>query len=419
MKQSKRYLPSESRRLAAAVFLLCWIAYWSTYIGRLNYSAAMAQMTADSVLTKAQGGQIATVFFACYGVGQLLSGFVADRVSPFWMVGAGVALSAGANWGMSLPVGTMGLSLFWGCNGIAQSMVWAPIVRIFSQILPENMRLRASVHINSTVPLGSLAAYLLSALLLRSGNWQGLFRWSAVCLLAVAAVWGVFFFCKRGSFPREEAAAGPAEKAAEGPRLLPLLALSGVGGALLPAALHGMLKDGVTTWFPTFLSEIHATSPDAAVLITGILPFVNLTGAYLASWLNRKWLRNEMKTASAMFLLCGIALLGLFLFGQSSRIVFVCAAAVATTSMFGVNTMVISVLPMYFGSQGKASAISGILNSSAYLGSAVSMAVFGGIAEASGWYAVMLLWLGLAVVGTLAFWVSARKWRRYTEKVCP
>ena len=40
----KRMRRIESPKVAAAAVLLCWFAYFTSYIGRLNYSSAMTAM---------------------------------------------------------------------------------------------------------------------------------------------------------------------------------------------------------------------------------------------------------------------------------------------------------------------------------------------------------------------------------------
>lgn len=67
---------------------------------------------------------------------------------------------------------------------------------------------------------------------------------------------------------------------------------------LFPIMVHGMLKDGVTTWVPTYISENFLTSPSFSVLITTLLPIFNLAGAYLARYIYQKCKNNETRAAS-------------------------------------------------------------------------------------------------------------------------
>ena len=64
------------------LFLLCWFAYVCTYLGRLNYSACLIEIVATEGWTKGQAGLIATGFFTTYGLGQLVSGYIGESLSP-------------------------------------------------------------------------------------------------------------------------------------------------------------------------------------------------------------------------------------------------------------------------------------------------------------------------------------------------
>lgn len=63
------------------LFWLCWIAYFSTYIGRLNYSASLMGIILSEGFSKGQAGMIGTAFFFAYGAGQFVSGFLGDRLA--------------------------------------------------------------------------------------------------------------------------------------------------------------------------------------------------------------------------------------------------------------------------------------------------------------------------------------------------
>ncbi len=412
MKTIKRYKAIDNIKLANTIFIFCWIAYFSTYIGRLNYSAAMTQMIDDAFLSKLQGGLIGTSFFACYGVGQFFNGFIGDRVSPFKMIFGGIILSAISNLLMALFPHIIVMYVVWGINGIAQSMIWSPIMRIFSQILPTEQRFKACVHINSTVAAGTLCAYLLSTLLLGISSWKSVFVTAFIVLFAVAFAWAGYFFKTRRNFILEEATVSPV-KSEKSTGLVTILFASGVFLMLFPTAIHGMLKDGITSWFPSYLVENHGLMPNISVLLTTILPLFNLTGAYLANWLNNKMLRNDLKTAGLMFFLSGISLTLLSIFGGYSVFLAIILTAIATSSMFGVNAIMVSILPMYFGKVGLASTVTGILNSATYIGCAISMGLFGAMIESYSWFVTIVVWCVLALCGGIVCLILIKKWNSY------
>ena len=84
------------------LFLLCWIAYFTAYIGRLNYSSAMSDMIQTGILTQSHAGFISMLYFFSYGFGQLLNGILGDWLPPQKMIFTGLFLAAVMNFLMPL-----------------------------------------------------------------------------------------------------------------------------------------------------------------------------------------------------------------------------------------------------------------------------------------------------------------------------
>lgn len=59
----------ETRQQGRRLFLLSWTAYAAAYVGRYNYSAVMAAITAEGVLSLPAAGAVSTGYFVCYAVG--------------------------------------------------------------------------------------------------------------------------------------------------------------------------------------------------------------------------------------------------------------------------------------------------------------------------------------------------------------
>src|SRR5699024_6460639 len=346
-------------RLASAgqgrrLFLLSWVAYAAAYVGRYNYSAVMSAITAEGTLTLSAAGAVSTGYFVCYAAGQILCGILSQKASPFGMIPLGLALSAGCNFGMGVaPAGAM--PLLWAANGLFQAMVWPPIVRLFAECMPFEQQDSACVSINSTTPAGTLGAYALSAAALALAGWRMAFWACGVLMLAAAVLWTV------GSAPLRRAAGSASAKAApEGPaarkaepgaarRMLPALFAAGLVWLVVPAMLHGGLKDGVTSWVPSMIQSNFGASPAFSAAVSMVLPLVNLTGAYLAGWLDHRVFRNEVKPSAALMGLALACLLALPMAVQASLPVSLVLLAATTALMLGVNTMFINVMPVKIG----------------------------------------------------------------------
>jgi sugar phosphate permease len=144
-----------------AVFLaaLCFASYAVSYIGRMNYSAALPGMLAEGALSKKQGGVIAAAYFASYGAGQLLNGFLADRGNPKIQVSAGLAGSALFNLLMYFTDSASLMPVIWGLNGYAQSLIWAPAFLMVSRYTGSRYRAEALLLLNTAPSVGTMLAY--------------------------------------------------------------------------------------------------------------------------------------------------------------------------------------------------------------------------------------------------------------------
>ena len=401
------------------LFSLCWIAYVFTYLGRLNYAACLVEIVAEEGWSKSQAGLIATGFFLCYGLGQLVNGYVGDKLSPKVMVFCGLFCSGLVNFLFPFMGSASLAAILWCINGFVQSMIWSPIVRQLSSWLPAHKRQQACVNMNGTVPVGTLAVYGMSALIVYLGSWKYVFFTSGVLLTAMSFIW---FFGISGLESRLDSEEAPVVQDASGPvvterslSLGKLAVLSALPLCLLGLFMQGMLKDGVTTWIPTFLEENFGLTAAASILCTTIVPIINLGGVYFGSWVNRRFFKNEV-LAALVFFTVGLAALLLLTFAPiHSAVLSLLLLAVTTTFMMGINTLLASMMPHYFVQFGVCSTVTGFLNSAVYLGSAASSYGNGAVVEHFGWDAIMYIWCICAVLGILFCALAVTKWKAFRK----
>lgn len=404
------------------MFWLCWIAYFSTYIGRLNYSASLTGIILSEGFSKGQAGMIGTAFFFAYGAGQFVSGFLGDRLAPKKMVFTGLMVSGLCNLAMAGAKGSGLMTAVWCVNGLFQAFIWSPMIRLMYEYYKTETRMKACVSLNSSVPIGTMAAYGLTALVIWMSGWRAMF------VLAGAALIGTSLFWITG-MKRVERYAAESGKMTEMPsgetggsakaavNWKSLLIQSGFLFLMMALFVQGALKDGVTTWVPTYISETYGLSAILAITSTMVIPVFNLLGVYLASFANLHWFRNEVRTAGAFFVVSAAAILVLRLASGRSMAVSFLMLALATTAMMAVNTMLIAVLPSYFGVIGRASSVSGLLNSSVYAGGAVSTYGIGALSVTLGWNATIVIWFLMAAFSAVICFLTVRKWIAYRKEV--
>ena len=79
------------------IIALCAFVYFVSYFSRKDFAAVMAGMISEAVIDKVEGGFIGMGLFICYGIGQLISGYLGDKIKPSYLINFGLAMTAIAN----------------------------------------------------------------------------------------------------------------------------------------------------------------------------------------------------------------------------------------------------------------------------------------------------------------------------------
>ena len=119
-------MEKKSRKLA--LFLMC--VYTASYVTRINFGAIVAEMVAGTGLSKDALSWSLTGAFITYGAGQLLSGWLGDRIQPKYLLSLGLLVTSAMNLVMSSLSDPVAMAAVWCVNGLAQAFLWPPIVRL-------------------------------------------------------------------------------------------------------------------------------------------------------------------------------------------------------------------------------------------------------------------------------------------------
>lgn len=401
------------------LFIICWVVYAASYIGRYNFTAAITDIVNKGFFTKSETGLISTVFFFCYFAGQFINGFLGDKLSPFKMVTIGMLLSALSNALMSIGSKYTFMSLIWGLNGFAQSMLWGPVLYMISNVLAEEHRYKAYFYISMTVPAGMILTYLVSFAMLKIANWRYVFLAASVILLLMTLVWFVVWgYTKKWLVDNDEETVEEKHDTEVEPRqqagFAGLLVASGILIILIPTLIQGMLKDGIMTWVPTMIMESYNTTPTFSLLLTLFIPVVNILGIFLGIRLFERFNKDAVKTSVVFYLLTLIPLGVLAFTGRINIIIAFVMLAVTTSCMNAVNHLILTRMPILFVKYGRTSTVAGILNSTACMGAGLSGVGFGVLSENFGWSVTATSWIVLVVIATSVLFISYPIWKKFT-----
>ena len=415
-----------SSGLTVLFIAACWMAYSFSYIGRLNFSASMADMTSSGVLLKSQAGAVTTGFFICYGCGQFLSGMLGDRINPRYLVFAGLVCSSLINFGIAMGPPLWFMIVLWSLNGFAQSLLWAPICKIVSDRVSSNRRQKACTALATTMAGGTLMAYILSAVLINAFGWKAAFISGSSATLLAAVVWITVTTKieheadKNGIVEEievkheEEGEEVPHEEIPTG--LWQLLCVSGLTILALVGGVQGVLKDCMSTWVPTFIEDMFNMGSVISILTGAFLPIFGFFGPIFTNKLMMKT-RDELSSLFILFLISSGCLAMLALFGRFSIAISIVALALTYACSLGQNMILIGTLPMYFSKLGNVSTITGTMNALCYVTTAAVSWIVGVLVDRTGWTIVMAGWFvlsALAAVGTL---FAKRRWNKFRRNL--
>lgn len=178
-------------------------------------------------------------------------------------------------------------------------------------------------------------------------------------------------------------------------------------------ALHGFLKDGITTWMPTYITETFGLGTSVSILVNIVLPVFGIIVVTVAAILLIKLFRDEMTASTVYFAVSAVTLLLLFFFADKHASLSVILSAMTVGCMHGINLMLVSDVPARFVKYGKISTVSGLTNACTYIGSALSTYIIALLAEKIGWQYSILLWFAVAAFGAVICAVSIKFWRRF------
>ena len=416
MKQTKAMT---ERSAFLFLTLLCSIMYFTSYFSRYILSVCIAEIDSLNLLTKENLGVATMLLFICYGAGQILSGFLGDKFKAQYIVLIGLSGAALAN--ILLPIivtSPVGVAVLWGFHGLCQAMFWPPIVKIIASSLPSARYGASTLWVSIAAHVANISLYLLASLCISTfGDWRVLFRIGVcVCIISILLwIFGFSFFQRHYQKSPDDVNTPPkaSDKSFDRKGLITAIASSGAIVLVLGIILQGAIKEGVTAWLPSYITEVYKSSTSDSILKSVAIPIASIICLYVVGFLYRKFLRNEAVGAALMFGI-GTAMAALIVTVPSMPpMLMIICAAILTASMHGVNLFLIAYLPARFARFGKTSTVSGITNACAYAGCAIYTYGIAVIAENFGWGATALSWLIISGLGFVACLAAIPLWKKF------
>ena len=382
---------------------LCSVSYLAVYVAKGVLSAASPGMTAEGAFTTAQIGTLSSVYFIVYALGQLINGFIGDKIKAKYMISFGLIFASA---GFLLLPQLSGLpnyaTVAYGSAGFFMAMIYGPMTKVVAENTEPIYATRCSVGYTMASFLGSPAAGVLAASL----AWPWVFRSAGSILLIMGTVAFICFtllerkgVVKYGQY-KPQKGNGSSVKVLIRRKIIKFTFI---------AILTGVVRTTVVFWMPTYISQHLGFEPDTAALIFTVASFAFSFSAINAIVIYEKLKRNMDLTILLAF--CSSAVFFALVFLVKQPIVnVVCLSLAILSNNLAASMMWSRYCPSLYDT-GMVSTATGFLDACSYLAASVSSKLFANAAGTLGWSWLIVVWFGLMCCGIIV----ALPWKQFKK----
>ena len=384
---------------ALFIGLLCSVSYLAVYIARNVLSTVTPHMVESGAFTKEYIGDISSLFFIFYAIGQLANGFLGDKIKARYMMSLGLLLAGVVNFIFPYIVDiSSAAKIIYGLTGLFLSMIYGPMTKVVAENTHPDYMTRCSLGYSLASYLGSHLAGVLAALL----SWNSVFTVSSVALFIMALLCFICLLCleKNGVVVHNRYKTRRFDGTKRSVReSIGILIRRRILLFSLVSVLTGVVRTTVVFWLPTYFSEYLGFSPRlSAVIFTVATLAISLT-VFLAV-LIYKLLRQKLYLtllitfgASCLFFLL-VYLVSL----PIMNIIFIILAIMLANAA---ATMLWSMYCPSLRDTGVVSGATGFLVFIGYIASSASSKLFSNAVGVIGWENLILIWCALMAFGAV------------------
>ncbi len=391
------------------LIMLCWLVYTCSYIGKVNYAANINQIMDYYQVSHSEAGLVSTFLFFSYGVGQIVHGVFCKKYNLKWMIFISLMVSGIVNFIIAISDNFAMVKYLWLINGFFMAILWPSLIRLLSETLPKKDMARASVRMGTTVAVGTLVIYGISAIYVSFDMFKLAFYTAGILMPIVAIVWLCLISPLLKKVKEEVKTEDLTEEKQE--KVGATSSENGKGKGLMTsicilalfAVMTNLIKDGLTTWVPSILKESYGFDDSLSIILTLLLPIVGVFGNVFAVKVHKK-IPDFVSHCTSLFLFSGV-LIGGIIGGLSLQqmLITLIGFAIVFFLISSSNSLITSVFPLFMKGKVNSGRIAGILNGFCYLGSTISSYGLGLVADYAGWTAVFWVLLGCCALVCLVW----------------
>jgi ACS family glucarate transporter-like MFS transporter len=389
-----------------------------TYIDRVNISVTARQMMPAFGLTEQEMGWVFSAFVVGYALFQIPGGWLADRLGArvvltgaliWWSVCTGLTAFVAAS-PLAEMIGIVGALLFVRfALGLGEAVALPSFNRAVANWMPPDSRgLGIGIAIGG-IGLGSALTPPLAAWVMVNWGWQTVFYLSAALGLVMGLLWWTLARDRPDQHPwaHHSAALTDSERSDRGPKhfWMSLFKNPTIWWLVCSYSCLGYVAYVYLSWFYLYLVNVRGFDALQGGLYASAPFWAILIGCPLGGWATDRWAATQGVARGR--LLAGMS-------GMAGAGCAIAAGAFADSSLVAIASLSVGAGCLYFAvgaywastsdlSKAHAGALSGLMNTGANLGGALSPSLTPWMAAQWGWP------IALAVAGAVAL-VGAVLW---------
>ena len=406
---------------ARSIVVLCTIAYFASYFSRKTFSVVMVNMLSYGAIDRDVAGMVGTALFIFYGAGQLVSGYLGDRMSPKYLMFSGLMISALCNLLLPILPNQYLMIPVWAVNGFAQALLWPPIVRILSDSLSHEKYVTANLIVTCGAHISTIVLYIYAPICISYMSYKAVFFTSTVFCVVAGVVFLAAMSVVLGKKDVENRHVVHQNEIIMQDTVGQIFKKSGIFPIFICIVVMGFMRDGIESWLPTLYSEAFNRDSSESILVSVALPVFSIISLFLVRVIHKgRVFNNEVRGAGILF---GVSIVLCIPFAFLievehiwARLTCLLLAGIVSACMHSSNFLLISCLPGRFAGTGRASTVGGFCNACTYVGAAASMYGIALVSESLGWTWTVASWIVILCVGVVFAWFAFKKYTLFLEK---
>lgn len=374
----------------------CIATYLASYVTRNILSVSTPEMIKEAFFTKEYTGLLSSICFIFYAVGQLINGFIGDRVHPKYMIIMGLGISSVSTF--VIPIFDNRILHFtaFALIGFGLSMLRGPLMKVIS----ENT---AATHARMICTLFSMAGFagpLIASILSIFFKWRAVFTATGVIsvIITVLAVAAITTLEKRGEIrfvPKyDKGIAG----------ILNVFKLEDFIFYMLISAIGEIAGSSITFWIPTYTTEHLGFSNDAASTIYSVVSFSTLFTPFITLLIYEKLIRNGIKLALVMYVISAVFFIAVRF--TAAPVLNVSMLIIAKVAAAAASSIVWSAYIPGLARSGKVSSANGVIDAAGYAMASLANVLFSTFVGRLGWGGIVNMWYIIMLIGAAVSFIK-------------